>query len=109
MVKKGGEVSLACNASIAGLGENVKTWNITWIFKNIDNPVNFSSNVQLVYSNTSQAEISSQLILRNVSAADAGVYYCSAILVFKAVPGYHSMKTPAKMFNASIKIEKGET
>ena len=109
MVKKGGEVSLACNASIARLGENIKTWNVTWIFKNIDNPVNFSSNVQLVYNNTSPAEISSQLILRNVSAADAGVYYCSAILVFKAVPGYQSMKTPAKMFNASIEIEKGET
>ena len=109
LIKKGGEVSLACNASIAGLGENVQTWNITWFFKNIDKPVNLSDNAQLVYNNTSATERSSQLILRNASAEIAGVYYCSAILVFEAVPGYDSMETPATMYNASIEIEKGDT
>lgn len=50
----------------------------------------------------------SQLILTDVSVANAGVYYCSAVLIFKAVSGLASQMTPVEMYKESIEIEKGD-
>ena len=50
----------------------------------------------------------SQLILTDVSVANAGVYYCLAVLIFKAVSGLASQMMPVEMYKESIEIEKGD-
>lgn len=106
-VKKGSNVTFTCNVSTVVKGD-VQSINITWNFKTLsDLGDNVPKNSKIVLS-ISGGQASSQLSLTDVSVANAGVYYCSAILIFKAVPGHVSQKTPVKMYKNSIEIEKGE-
>ena len=87
---------------------DVQSINIKWNFKNLsDHKKTLPVNARIAL-NKSGGQASSQLILTDVSVANAGVYYCSAVLKFKAVSGHDCQNTPVEMYKASTEIEKGK-
>ena len=106
-VKKGSKVTFTCYASTVVKGD-VQSIDITWYFKTLsDQSEEFPSNLQIFLS-MSGGQALSQVILTDVSVANAGVYYCLAVLIFKAVSGLASQMTPVEMYKESIEIEKGD-
>ena len=91
---------------------DIQSVNITWNFTSLsDSKDTLPPNSQIILNRSvvnKTFHASSQLILTDVSVANAGVYYCSAVLIFKPVSGYESQKTPVEMYKRSIEIEKGE-
>ena len=90
----------------------VQSVNVKWNFKTLsDLSDNLPPNSQIILNRSvvnTTVHVSSQLILTDVSVANAGVYYCSAVLIFKPVAGYESQKAPVEMYKRSIEIEKGK-